>query len=308
MLDARDENNNPLDIDYVKAEVLPVLLAGADTTGTAFQAMVHYITTDDLVYEKLMAELDGATRSGYLSSLPQYSEVLEHCPYYIACVKESMRPCPSAPNIFPRTSPEGGYTIDGHFIPGGVEVTCNPWIVHRDKKIYGDDATEFKPDRWLTQENAKMFDKYSMVFGYGPRSCLGRDIALMELYKAPLQVIFQFPRYLAAYFIQRTDLHSSFANSAWTCNQKGAERFSSLRAGLGTGRICGCRCQSVRPWCKVTGREEMCIAMKRNDYFKGRGLSSGAIGITGMWEDRHLCCCPISSNCMGASLEHSCGI
>lgn len=188
MLDARDDSGKPLDIEYVKAEVLLVLLAGADTTGTAFQAMIHYIANDEAVYEKLMAELDNATRLGLISSPPQYTEVIEHCPYYIACVKETMRVCPSAPNIFPRMSPKEGYEINGQFIPGGVEISCNPWLVHRDMNIYGEDAMEFKPERWLDPENAKVFDKYSMGFGYGSRACLGKDIALMELYKAPLQV------------------------------------------------------------------------------------------------------------------------
>lgn len=90
-LDARDEEGKPLDMEYIKAEILLVLLAGADTTGTAFQAMMQYIMGNKEIYENLMRELDDVTRRGLLSKTPQYDEVLEHCPYYIACVKESMR-------------------------------------------------------------------------------------------------------------------------------------------------------------------------------------------------------------------------
>lgn len=70
-----------------------------------------------------MAEIDDATRSKNLSPVPQYSEVMEYCPYYVACIRENMRLTPSAPNIFPRIAPKEGLDLDGRFVPGGTEVT-----------------------------------------------------------------------------------------------------------------------------------------------------------------------------------------
>ena len=76
----------------------------------------------------MLAEIDAAFESGALSQpIPTYAEVSQHCPFYTACVKESMQLCPSAPNAFPRlVSADQLLVLDGKVVPVGTEVTCNP--------------------------------------------------------------------------------------------------------------------------------------------------------------------------------------
>ncbi|KAK9646462.1 hypothetical protein HCH54_005207 [Aspergillus fumigatus] len=183
----------PVHIEYLKAEVLLVLLAGADTTGTVFQALVHFLLPNTSAYRCMMDEIDAATAKRLISEpVSRYDEIVEHLPYYVACVRETLRLNPPAPNIFPRYVSEPGMDLYGKFAPAGTEISGNSWIMHRDKKLYGEDAEKFKPEHWLDAEKARLYNKYSFTFGYGARVCLGKDIAMLELYKGPLQCFRRF--------------------------------------------------------------------------------------------------------------------
>lgn len=188
LLEVRTPDNKPLDMEYIRAEILLVLLAGADTTATAFQSMIQYLLTHKAAYTRMLEEIDSAVAAGVLSDMPQYAEVKEHLPFYVACVRETMRLCPSAPKILPRHVSDPGLDLYGKFAPPWTEITSNPYIAHRDKELYGEDAEDFRPERCLDPERVKLYNKYNFGFGYGVRACLGKEIATMELFNGPLQV------------------------------------------------------------------------------------------------------------------------
>lgn len=59
----------------------------------------------------------------------------------------------------PRIAPEGGLTIGDRTLPEGTIVSVSPWVIHHSKEIWGQDAREFNPTRWL-EESAKEKEKY----------------------------------------------------------------------------------------------------------------------------------------------------
>jgi len=68
-----------------------------------------------------------------------------------------------------RLVPPEGAELDGHHFPGGVSIAANGWVLHRDKETFGDDADDFRPERWLEdEENAKKMERYMFQVSYTP--------------------------------------------------------------------------------------------------------------------------------------------
>lgn len=186
ILETQEQEPAPLDAESVKLEAKFHFLAGIDVTAAAFQTILVYILSDWEVYKRVVSEIDsfpGEVR------VARQIDILSHCPYYVACVQEALRLCPPAPNILPRLVSPPNMEINGQYVPSSMEISCSPWIVNRDRSLYGNDAELFRPERWLgTSEERKLLTKYSHTFGHGSRICLGKDLAMLILYKIPFQV------------------------------------------------------------------------------------------------------------------------
>lgn len=160
------------------------MVAASDTTAAFFCGFVRFVIQTQGVYEKLVAEIDDFDKRGMLAHPVALYEEIMRLPYFKACHLEVTRFYPSTPMIIPRYVSEGGMDLYGMHAPAGTEIGANPYVIQRDKGVFGEDACDFRPERWLESvEKATYMEKYILTWGYGTRVCLGKNIALMETYK-----------------------------------------------------------------------------------------------------------------------------
>nr|BED42915.1 cytochrome P450 monooxygenase [Trametes versicolor] len=176
--DARDEDGNPMGREELTAEALTQLIAGSDTTSNSSCAITYYLAKHQRVQEKLQQELDEALASEEDEVVP--FERVKHLPYLEAVVNEALRIHSTAGVGLPRVVPAGGLEVCGKFFPEGTVLSVPGYTLHRDKAVWGDDADEFRPERWFGKDKAAMQRAFA-PFSVGPRSCVGRNLAHLEL-------------------------------------------------------------------------------------------------------------------------------
>ncbi len=170
------KSRHPL-VKMTLPDILKNRFAGSDTTAIAIRSIFYHLMKDPTCMDKLVAEIDDFESRGLLSK-PQikYAEAIK-MPYLTACCKEGMRLHPSVGLGLPRHTPPGGAIIAGHFFPAGSRVSINAAVIHYDQSIFGEDAAEFDPDRWI-QSDAAMMGRHMLHFGGGSRTCIGKHACL----------------------------------------------------------------------------------------------------------------------------------
>lgn len=173
------QTRDPIEL---RAQLLNILLAGRDTTSSLLSWTFHQLLRNPAVFAKL--------RSTILENFGTYSDPqnltfasLKSCQYLQYTLNETLRLWSVVPGNGRRTNkpttlPRGGGPdgLSPVFLPASTQVDYSIHVMHRRKDLWGEDAEEFKPERFVGRRPGWEF----LPFNGGPRICIGQQFALTE--------------------------------------------------------------------------------------------------------------------------------
>jgi cytochrome P450 len=104
-----------------------------------------------------------------------------------------MRLSPSVGGALPREVLPGGLIADGHFFPAGTVLAVPHYAIHHNPAYYPDPFA-YKPERWLDANKGAVELAHSAFcpFSIGPRACIGKGMAYLELSVALARMVWLF--------------------------------------------------------------------------------------------------------------------
>ena len=217
LVEAKDASGQHMPRQQLLSEALTELIAGSDTVSNTACAIFYWILDAErkapgTIVPRLRAELDAAIPAE--AGIALFSQV-KNLPFLRRCIDEAMRLHSTSAIGLPRivTSPEG-ITYNDRVYSAGAVLSVPSYTIHPSAEVWGDDVEEFKPDRWLkenlTPRQALCFNPFS----YGPRACVGQNVARMEL---SLIVGTAFRRYDFELYQERLESHEGFSKKPDEC-------------------------------------------------------------------------------------------
>ncbi|CAB4390065.1 cytochrome P450 [Rhizophagus irregularis] len=177
ILDTRDEvTNEGLNEFEIQDQIMEFLIAGSDTSSFSINMALIMLLHHPEKLRNLINELSSAFPNG-----PQSlnHENLKDLKYLNAVINEILRRFPAAMGGILRQT-NSDMMIDGYFVPKDTIVSASIYQVQHSKEIWGVDADEFVPERWINGDSVKL-KRNIFTFGAGSRLCIGNNFAMMEI-------------------------------------------------------------------------------------------------------------------------------
>ncbi|KAJ3531287.1 hypothetical protein NM208_g8947 [Fusarium decemcellulare] len=181
------QTGEKLSDDNITSQLITFLIAGHETTSGTLSFAFYNLLKHPEAYEKVQQEVDEVIGRG-----PIKVEHLTKLPYISAVLRETLRLCSPIP-AFGIEAIEDTLLGGKYLIKKGELVSAMLSKAHLDPAVYGDDATEFKPERMLEDSFTKLMEEHPNCwkpFGNGKRACIGRPFAWQEALLA-MAMLFQ---------------------------------------------------------------------------------------------------------------------
>ncbi len=173
LMAARDDAGHPMTDQQLRDECMTLLLAGHETSANALSWTFYLLDRHPEAAQRLRQELDHV-----LAGAPLSSERVGQLPYLAAVVSEVLRLYPPV-WLMVRESIEP-FWLGGETYPAGLQVLISPFVVQHDARWFPDPEAFF-PERWLDDAPPERPSLAYLPFGAGPRLCIGRPFALLEI-------------------------------------------------------------------------------------------------------------------------------
>lgn len=182
------------DDQMIRDMAISFIMAGRDTTSAAmtwlFWLLSHHPNIENQLVEEI--DLESEKKLNYQS--------LKELKFLKACLCETMRMYPPVPWDSKHAIADD-YLPDGTLVRSGDRVTYFPYGMGRMEGLWGKDQFEFKPSRWLLEQDGrgsrrrgvKLVSPYKFpIFQAGPRVCLGKEMAFLQMKYAVASILSQF--------------------------------------------------------------------------------------------------------------------
>ncbi|KAF4458285.1 Cytochrome P450, partial [Fusarium albosuccineum] len=185
IMNAQDDDPSKVTDAHIFVAGWANINAGSDTTAVSLSAILYHLIRNPDKLQTLVDEIAAARTKGKCTKLAVPFAEAQNMAYLQACIKEGVRLHSATGLPLWRVVPEGGATVCGQFFPGGSTVGVNTWVAHYSEGVYGIDAGDFRPERWLeaSVDELRRMNSYFMPFGVGSRTCIGRHISMLEMSK-----------------------------------------------------------------------------------------------------------------------------
>uniref|UniRef100_A0A0D9X3I9 Cytochrome P450 n=1 Tax=Leersia perrieri TaxID=77586 RepID=A0A0D9X3I9_9ORYZ len=175
------QHEHGLPREHIKGMLINVFFGGTDTSYMVLEFMMAELMSNPQAMNKLQVELRSGIPGKREAKEVVTEDDLSDMIYLRAVIKETLRLHPPAPLLEPHLSMEK-LEIDGYIIPANISVIVNAWAIGRDETVWGKDAEEFKPERFIDSKVSFKGNDFELLpFSAGRRICPGVNFAVASL-------------------------------------------------------------------------------------------------------------------------------